>query len=184
MIDFHSYFNTYKMLLESDETIHKLKEFGKVLKGVRSNGGRLLFFGNGAAASISSHAALDFTKQGNLKSLCFHDPALLTAYANDYGYEKAYQEIIKCHYQAGDFCIFISVSGQSPNIVTAANYCKYEGYPFASFSGRDKGNSLNKVSDLSFWVDSNAYNIVENIHSIWLLSLCDYLIGKSEYEVS
>lgn len=184
MIDLSEYLNKYQDLIASDEVTLKLSEFGESLELIKASNGRLLLFGNGAAASIASHAALDFTKQGKLTSLCFHDAALLTAYANDYGYENAYKEIIKNHYQQGDLCIFISVSGESPNIVTAAQYCQSQNYPAISFSGRKRDNALSMLTQTSFWVDSEAYNIVENIHSIWLLSMVDYLIGTEVYEVS
>ena len=184
MIDLSKYLKKYQPLIESEEIQLKLNNFGVLLESIKASHGRLLLFGNGAAASIASHAALDFTKQGKLTSLCFHDAALLTAYANDYGYENAHKEIIKNHYQKGDLCIFISVSGESPNIVRAAEYCDSQNYPTVSFSGRKKDNALSKLTQESFWVDSEACNIVENVHSIWLLSMVDYLIGKDVYEVS
>ena len=42
-------------------------------------------------------------------------------------------------------------------------------------------NTLKKIGDINMWVDSNAYNVVENIHQIWLLSIVDNIIGKTEY---
>ena len=48
-------------------------------------------------------------------------------------------------------------------------------------SGNSKKNNLSKLGDLNFWVDSKAYNHVENVHQIWLLSLVDLIIGKSKY---
>ena len=184
MIDLNRYLNTYKNFISDDMVITQLNQLGELLEDVKRSGGRLMLFGNGAAASIASHAALDFTKQGKLTSMCFHDSALLTAFSNDFGYENVYKEAIKHYYQNGDVCIFLSVSGESPNIVSAATYCKSQDIPVISFSGRHKHNALSKLSKMSFWVDSDAYNIVENTHSIWLLSMVDYLIGTEIYEVS
>ena len=45
----------------------------------------------------------------------------------------------------------------------------------------DKNNSLTNLGDINLWVDSNAYNFVENIHQIWLLTIADLLIGSREY---
>ena len=50
-----------------------------------------------------------------------------------------------------------------------------------TLSGFDEDNPLNKLGDINFWVDSKAYNFVENIHQIWLLAIVDLLIGKREY---
>ena len=184
MIDLNSYLDEFSKLVNTSEVRNKLGLVGEILEGQRETGGRLLIFGNGAASSIAGHAALDFTKQGKLRSLCFHDPALLTAFANDFGYENAYAEIISHYYEATDIAIFVSVSGESPNIVQGLKRAKDLGLRTIGFSGRNHDNSLNVSADYTFWVDSQAYNIVENVHSIWLLSLCDFIIGKSVYEVS
>lgn len=184
MIDLNKYFENYSNLIKKGNIINDLEFIGKKLEVQKKNKDRVLFFGNGASSSIAGHAALDFTKQGGLRSICFHDPALLTAFGNDFGYENAFSEIIKHYYRENDIVIFISVSGESPNIINALETAKDLGLYTIGFSGKSKSNSLSMGASFSFWVDSNAYNIVENIHSAWLLSLCDYIIGKSEYEVS
>ena len=51
-----------------------------------------------------------------------------------------------------------------------------------SFTGFNELNEVSKKSDLSFWVNSKSYNIIENIHQIWLLMVCDLLVGKTEYK--
>lgn len=182
--DLDDYFTNLCLQIRSPQQIAKLYEVERMFTAQRSAGKRLLLFGNGAAASIASHAALDMTKQGGLVSLCFHDSALLTAFANDYGYQNAFKEIIRAYRQDDDICIFLSVSGESPNIVEAAKFAREVGIKVIGFSGRSKDNSLSQNSDVSLWVDSHAYNIVENTHSSWLLALVDMLIGKSVYEVS
>lgn len=184
MLNLNAYFSDLAKLVCDPAQVEKLYGVSEIFETQRDNNGRLLLFGNGAAASIASHAALDMTKQGGLVSLSFHDPALLTAFANDYGYENAFKEIIRAYHQSGDICIFLSVSGESPNIVEAAKFASNLGLTVIGFSGRDAGNSLAAVSDISLWVDSQAYNIVENTHSSWLLSLVDVLLGKAVYEVS
>jgi D-sedoheptulose 7-phosphate isomerase len=184
MIDINGYLSEYDKLVNTTEVRKNLAFIGEMLEEQRENRGRLLIFGNGAASSIAGHAALDFTKQGKLRSLCFHDPALLTAFANDFGYEKAYAEIISHYYEPSDIVIFVSVSGESPNIIEALKRAKNLGMRTIGFSGKSHNNSLNSSADYTFWVNSQAYNIVENVLSIWLLSLCDFVIGESVYEVS
>ena len=53
-----------------------------------------------------------------------------------------------------------------------------------TFSGNSEDNKLRKLGDINFWVDSKAYNHIENTHQILLLSLVDLIIGKSEYPAS
>ena len=50
-----------------------------------------------------------------------------------------------------------------------------------TFTGNEKDNQLSALGDINFWVNSKAYNHIENIHQILLLSLVDLIIGKTEY---
>ena len=50
-----------------------------------------------------------------------------------------------------------------------------------TLTGHSKDNPLRAKGDINFWVNSKAYNFVENIHQIWLLSIVDLIIGKREY---
>ena len=77
--------------------------------------------------------------------------------------------------------IFISSSGSSKNMVQAAKYAKSHGFTVIILTGFDDNNPLKKEGDLDLWVNSRAYNIVENTHQIWLLMICDLIIGKAEY---
>lgn len=185
MLNLEEYFENYQGLIFSDEALEKISEIAEKLTELRGlKRGKILIFGNGASASISSHFALDMTKQGKYPTLCFHDPALLTAYANDYGYENAFCEIFKSYAREGDWVFVVSTSGESENIVRLLNLAKGNGHYTVSFSGRHANNRARKVADLSFWVNSHAYNIVENTHSIWLTALVDSLVGTPIYEVS
>ena len=80
--------------------------------------------------------------------------------------------------------VLISVSGESPSVIEAAQRAKEAGLKVVTFSGRSPENSLKALGDVNFWVDSNAYNIVECIHMMWITTVIDAVIGKSEYEVS
>ena len=52
---------------------------------------------------------------------------------------------------------------------------------FANDYGFEKDNPLRKSGDINLWVNSKAYNYVENLHQIWLLALVDLVIGNKEY---
>ena len=53
-----------------------------------------------------------------------------------------------------------------------------------TFSGFEQNNPLQQAGDISFWVDSRAYNIVEAVHGIWICAVVDLLVGSAEYGVS
>ena len=50
-----------------------------------------------------------------------------------------------------------------------------------TLTGHSANNSVKKHGDINLWVDSKAYNYIENIHQFWLLSLVDLVIGKTNY---
>ncbi|MBL6791650.1 MAG: SIS domain-containing protein, partial [Methylophilaceae bacterium] len=137
-----------------------------------------------ASASIASHGAVDFTKQAKIKSLTFNESNLITCFSNDYGYENWMSEAVKFYASSNDAITLISVSGESPSVLNAAKKSKELGLKVITFSGRHESNSLKKLGDINFWVDSHAYNIVECIHMIWITSVVDSVVGSSEYEVS
>ena len=76
----------------------------------------------------------------------------------------------------------ISASGNSPNMVNGAKKAReMKLTKIITFTGNSIDNELKKLGDINFWVDSKAYNHIENIHQILLLSIVDLIIGKSEY---
>ena len=79
-----------------------------------------------------------------------------------------------------DVLFFISSSGESKNIIKAARAGKEKGCFIIGFTGFKKNNSLFRLSDVSFWVDSKTYNIVESVHFLWLAMLCDFLIKDDD----
>ena len=83
-----------------------------------------------------------------------------------------------------DRVIFISVSGNSPNLVNGLKFAKKENIPNASLTGSNPNNFLNVNSDYSIWVDSKSYNIVESIHTIYITLIIDLFIGKKIYSVN
>jgi D-sedoheptulose 7-phosphate isomerase len=174
----------YQSLLKNDEIADNIIEAKKILIQQNKKGNKVIFAGNGASAAIASHGALDFTKQAGIRSICFNDSAFITAFANDYGYENWVTKAIGFHGKAGDVAILISSSGSSQNIVNAAKYAKEKSIHVITFSGFDDTNPLNQIGDIRFLVESKAYNIIESIHQIWLLMICDLIIGKTEYSVS
>lgn len=177
------YYLEYEKNIRPDWLFDSLEKARKKILKVKKSDKKLIFFGNGASSSISSHAALDFTKQAKVRSSTFHDPAYITAISNDLGYENWIKETLKSYCDKKDLVFFISVSGESPNILKGAEFANENNIDFITFTGKKSNNSLRKKGDLNFWVDSEAYNIVEGIHMIWITTLVDMIIGKSVYKV-
>ena len=182
--NYETYFNTYRKLAFNDEIYNLLDQFKNLANEVKNNNAKIIFAGNGASAAISAHAAVDFTKQAKIRGITFNEADLITCFSNDYGYENWISEAIKSYGKNNDVVVLTSVSGESPSIINAAITAKERGFTVVTFSGRSAANKLKSIGDINFWVDSNAYNIVECIHMIWVTTVIDAIVGKAEYEVS
>lgn len=143
----------------------------KIVKSVR----RIFFLGNGGSNSISSHMMEDYGKIGGFRTYAFCDPALITCYANDYGFENAMAEWLKLHLDSGDLLIAISSSGESKNIVNAATTAHAMGAKIITLTGFAEKNTLSKIGDVNIHLGIKNYGVVECFHQVILHIILDSL---------
>ena len=162
-----------KNILEIIEIIKKLKNTNK----------KIIIYGNGGSASTASHFSTDLTKNAGIKCINFNESNLITCFANDYGFENFVSQALKEYSTKGDIVILISVSGESKNLLNAADYCKRNKLKLITLTGKNKKNSLNKknLNGKNIFINSKSYNIVEICHHIILLTIIDCIIGKKNY---
>jgi D-sedoheptulose 7-phosphate isomerase len=177
------YFDRFKPAFDRSH-YKSLHAFHALCVQVRENGGKLMFAGNGASASIAAHGRVDFTKQGKVRGLDFNEPNLITCFANDFGYDNWIAKAVEHYADDHDVVVLISVSGRSPSVVNAAKFARERGLKVVSFTGSAGDNPLRQASDISFWLESRAYNIVEAVHMMWLTTVVDMLVGQAEYSVT
>ena len=180
----NNYWSEYENLIIKERDDSKIISFRNAIKETVKKDGKLYFVGNGASASLSSHAATDFTKQAKIESKAFNDHNLITALANDYGYDNWVAKAIEYYVKPQDRVIFISVSGNSLNLKNGLIYAKNKNISTSSLTGSDQNNYLNINSDSSIWVNSYSYNIVESMHTILITLIIDLIIGKKIYSVN
>jgi D-sedoheptulose 7-phosphate isomerase len=183
-IDLKKYLNNYNDLISSDSIEDKLLIVKDLVIKTSTNKKNIYVFGNGGSAAIADHFAVDMTKNARINTKTVNTAAMITCLANDYGYEHWMKKSLEFYAKEGDIVFLISSSGSSMNVLNAANYAKNNGIKVITFSGFNPNNPLRESGDINFWVNSKAYNIVENIHQIWILSIVDLIIGKSEYSAS
>ena len=155
----------------------KISTFYEIVLKVRQNKKKIIIVGNGGSAAIASHFSVDMTKNGNIRCINFNESDLLTCFSNDYGYENWVKEALKFYMDKDDLVILISSSGNSKNIINAAKYLKKTKNKLITFTGFKGKNKLMNYGDLNFVANSNSYNIIENTHQYWLLTLID-LVSK------
>jgi len=155
--------------------VSKIQEFIEALETARRNGQTVFFAGNGGSATTASHMANDLgidptAMDGHppLRAVSLSDNlSVITAIANDRGYEQVFTDQLKSAYRPGDLLLLISASGNSPNLVAAANWVKSRGGKVFGFLGFD-GGKLRGLCDLSIVVDTpkGEYGPVEDIHMV------------------
>ena len=171
-----------EIIKPNDETVEKIISVKDVLVNTKKNNAKIMIFGNGGSAAIASHVSIDLTKNANLRSVNFNEADLITCFANDYGYERWVEKAIDFYADDNDVLILISSSGKSQNMINACKAARNKKISkIITFTGHDKDNPLSKLGDINFWINSKAYNFVENTHQVWLLTIVDLIIGKREY---
>lgn len=156
-----------------------LEEAALLISRTNASGGKVLIAGNGGSAAIAGHAAIDFTKAARISSMCFNEAALITCFSNDYGYEHWVEKSLEYYAGPEDLVILISSSGKSPNMLNAAKKTREMGLALITFTGFDSKNPLRSEGQVNLWIDSHSYNVVENVHQVWLLAICDRLIASN-----
>ena len=171
-----TYFSAIAACISStEENIQSLASATQLLHETQKHGGKVILVGNGGSAAIASHVAVDLTKVAGVRAVNFNEADLITCLANDYGYEKWVAQALEFYADSNDLIVLISSSGKSPNIVNGAIKAKQMKLSLITFSGFDPDNPLRNLGDLNFWADSQAYNIIEMTHHVWLLALVDKL---------
>jgi len=149
--------------------------YAQAMPAVRAThdaGNKLMFIGNGGSAGICSHMAIDYSKNGGIRSTAFNDGAALTCLGNDLGYENVFAKQIELHARQGDLLMAISSSGKSANILKAVEAARARGCAVFTFSGFSADNPLRTRGDLNFYVPASEYGFVEITH----LALCHAIL--------
>jgi D-sedoheptulose 7-phosphate isomerase len=123
-----------------------------ILTQARTEGKRIFVMGNGGSAAMASHFACDLGKgtvqegMPRFKVISLNDNVpLLTAYANDFGYETVFAEPLASLAEGGDVAIAISSSGNSPNVLRAMDVARERGLTTIGITGFEGGRLKDKV---------------------------------------
>lgn len=153
----------------------------QLMAKVRASGGRIFTGGNGGSAAISEHLCCDWMKGTHLEgksSLYLHsltsNTALVTAIANDRGYDQIFSyQLELMGINANDLVVLVSSSGNSTNVVRAAEYAKSKGCPVIGLTGFS-GGKLKALADVSLHASFDNYGIVEDVHQILMHNLAQF----------
>ncbi|MFP4433748.1 MAG: D-sedoheptulose-7-phosphate isomerase [Planctomycetota bacterium] len=154
-----------------------------VLSGALRGGRRVYVFGNGGSASDAQHIAGELVGRFLLERAALPavalstDTSILTAVANDLGYEQVFARQLEALGREGDVAVALSTSGNSPNIVVALQQAKRIGMRTIVLTGRGGGRSA-ELADILLDVDSDLSPRIQETHAVIYHILCELVEAR------
>ncbi len=182
--DASDFYNAYRKRLDvalGSVDMEQLKAVGDLLDTVYRQGGTLYVCGNGGSAAIANsfvgdHAKLiqtDTEVIPHVISLTANMP-LLSAIANDISWEDVFVYQLRSQARLGDALLVISSSGNSENVVRAAQWARENRLEVIAFTGFD-GGRLADISTLRLHVNGDNYGVVEDVHQTLMHVLAQHI---------
>lgn len=140
--------------------------------------GTLFFCGNGGSAADAQHLATEYVvrymriRRAYPAIALTTDTSLITAAGNDIGFENVFARQIEALARAGDLLIIHSTSGNSPNVLRAAEAARAKGVQVLAFSARD-GGALRDLADHSVVIPTDRTDRAQELHLCIEHIICD-----------
>jgi D-sedoheptulose 7-phosphate isomerase len=153
----------------SDQLVNGIAQFAEKSAAALRAGGRIVFFGNGGSAADAQHLAAELvvklrTERPGLAALALTtNPSVLTAAANDYGFEHIFARQIESLVTPQDVLVALSTSGTSPNVVCGVEAGRARGAYLVALTGETGGALVSKV-DLLLNVPSRDPQRIQEAH--------------------
>lgn len=143
-------------------------------------GHKVLWCGNGGSAADSQHLAAELMgrfrreRRGLASIALTTDTSILTAIANDYGYEKVFQRQVEALCTGGDVVVGISTSGSSKNVCVALETARQCGAFTVAFTGQD-GGAVASVAQVTLRIASKNTARIQEAHILCGHMICDWI---------
>ena len=138
--------------LNNPENLNRIAESADLMVAAIKNGGKILSCGNGGSMCDAMHFAEELTGRYRedrpaIPAIAISDVSHLSCVANDYGYDQVFSRYVEALGQPQDVLLGISTSGNSKNVLLAAEMARKRGMKVIALSGKD-GGSLARLSDV------------------------------------
>lgn len=166
----------------AERVVHELApEIERALAMVRltvGQGGTLLFCGNGGSAADAQHMATEYVIRYMRNRRAYPalalttDTSLITAAGNDFGFDHIFSRQVEALGKRGDLLIIHSTSGNSPNVLRAAEAARDKGIPVLALGAKD-GGALRALADHMIVVPTDRTDRAQEIHLCIQHAICD-----------
>jgi D-sedoheptulose 7-phosphate isomerase len=173
-----------ELFLSDDANFERIEKAGKIMVDALKGGHKLISCGNGGSMCDAMHFAEElsglYRKQRKaLAALSISDPSHLTCAGNDFGFDHIFSRYLEAMGQAGDVLLAISTSGNSANVVNAANTAKSKGMKVIGLTGKE-GGKLAGICDVEIRAPFSTYSDrTQEIHIKVIHALIHYIESNS-----
>jgi len=163
-------------ILQDAELLASVVGVGHLMSAAVRRGSRVIFAGNGGSAADAQHLAAEFVSRfefdrPGLPSLSLStDTSMITAIANDYGYDKLFRRQLEAQSRPGDLFVGITTSGKSKNVLAAFDACKALGVTSVALCGL--GGDLESMVDHVLRIPSSSTPRIQECHILLGHMLC------------
>ena len=178
--DFNEALEVLKLFINDKGNFDKLEKAGDIMVSAIKAGNKIISCGNGGSMSDATHFAEELSgrfrdERPAIPAIAISDAAHITCAANDYGFESIFSRFVEGLGKNGDVLLAISTSGNSANIVKAAQTAKGKGMKVVALTGKD-GGKLAGIADVEIRAPKSKYSDrVQEIHIKAIHSLIHYI---------
>ena len=160
--------NAVYEFLSSDESLAKINEFVNILETAFTTGKKVYSAGNGGSHCDAMHFAEEWTGRYRkdrkpLPAIAFADPSHMSCTSNDYGFEFVFQRMVEAFGDAGDVFVGITTSGNSKNILLAAETARKKGMKVVGLLGKD-GGKMKDLCDVAIIAPGKTTDRIQELH--------------------
>ncbi|HKK88043.1 MAG TPA: SIS domain-containing protein [Saprospiraceae bacterium] len=173
----------FELMLKDRELMTAFDDLCMMSLDVLKGGGKILLCGNGGSAADAQHIAAELTgrylkDRKGIPAMALHsNSSHLTAVANDYGYEETFARMVEALGRKGDLLIALSTSGNSANILRAADQARKQDILVAGWTGQT-GGRLKALAELCLRIPSGDTARIQEMHIFLGHILCEFLENK------
>jgi len=166
-----------EVMQATEAMVPDIEKAAQMMVSALQAGNKIMLCGNGGSAADAQHIAAEIigrfeTERLSLPAIALTtDSSILTAVANDYGYDHVFSRQVGGLGQKGDVLLAYSTSGNSGNVIEAVKVAKEKGITVIVLSGKG-GGKLSALADVDLCVASNVTARIQEVHAFIGHALC------------